>query len=331
MAATAPLKAPFPWYGSKAPVAAAVWERLGDPGHYIEPFCGSAAVLLARPNWRPGALETVNDLDGLLVNAYRAVRSAPAEVARWAEWPVSATDMMARQAWLVARRADLVGHLEADPCYYDAQAAGWWLWGLACWVGEAWCSGRGTWVVEAAPGGLPVTVRSARAVEGGVLRRPVHLTGPQGVKRVPKGGLVAWLELLAERLADVRITCGNWERALSERNVHVDHVDRGPVAVFLDPPYAAPTRYPRLYAHDDGAGLAKRVREWCLSEAPAGWRVALCGLAGEHDELAGAGWEAMSWVDDADGWGLRGAGSNRAKEVIWFSPSCLGPAQSRLF
>jgi DNA adenine methylase len=322
------LKAPFPWYGSKAPVADAVWERFGDPGHYIEPFCGSAAVLLARPNWRPGALETVNDLDGLLVNAYRAIRSAPEEVAEWVAWPISATDMIARQAWLVARRQTLVGHLEADPCWYDAQAAGWWLWGLACWVGEAWCSGRGTWAIERASEGA-VMAHHDSAVDGGVLRRPVHLTGPQGVKRPPGGNLVAWFQGLAERLADVRIACGNWDRVLSERNVHVDHVDRSPVAVFLDPPYETPTRYPRLYAHD-GAGLAKRVREWC-SQAPPDWRVALCGLAGEHDELAEAGWEAMTWDDDTDGWGQRGDGSNRAKEVVWFSPSCMGPGQARLF
>jgi hypothetical protein len=323
----AALRAPFPWFGSKARVARAVWERFGDPGHYIEPFCGSAAVLLGRPGWRPGALETVNDIDGLLVNAYRAVRSAPEEVAEWASWPLSETDMLARQRWLVRRRRDLVGRLEADPWHYDAQAAGWWLWGIACWVGaDTWCLGRGTTVVTTDDEGLAVTRRVGKAVDGGAPRRPVHLTGPQGVKRAG-ADLVAWFRALAERLADVRILCGNWRRTLAPRNVHVDNVDRSPVAVFLDPPYSAPSRYARLYVHDD-ASLAEQARSWCLREAPSDWRVALCGLEGEHAELEDAGWEVMAWADDADGWGRN---PNRAKETLWFSPACSGPAQARLF
>jgi hypothetical protein len=45
-----PLKAPFPYFGSKSRIAGTVWHALGDVKHYIEPFFGSGAVLLARPN-----------------------------------------------------------------------------------------------------------------------------------------------------------------------------------------------------------------------------------------------------------------------------------------
>ncbi len=41
------MNSPFPYFGGKRTVAAAVWARLGSPAQYIEPFCGSAAVLLA--------------------------------------------------------------------------------------------------------------------------------------------------------------------------------------------------------------------------------------------------------------------------------------------
>lgn len=329
MLAHATTRAPFPWYGSKAAIAGEVWGRFGSPGHYIEPFCGSAAVLLSRPNWQPGQLETVNDIDGLLVNAYRAIRSEPSQVARWADWPISEVDMASRQHWLVQARQRLVSLLQADPAYYDAKAAGWWLWGLACWVGDAWCSGRGTLIVQADSDGLPVAVRQDRAVEGGVVPKAVHLTGPQGIKRTQGHSLESWFASLAERLSEVRITCGDWERVLSARHAHVDHVDRSPVAVFLDPPYATARRV--RYAHD-GADVAREVREWCLHRAPKDWRVALCGLAGEHDELGNAGWDALAWNDDTDGWGLqRGSGSNRAKEKIWFSPACQGPAQGSLW
>ena len=40
-------------------VADIVWQALGQPKHYLEPFCGSAAVLLARPNPKREYVETV--------------------------------------------------------------------------------------------------------------------------------------------------------------------------------------------------------------------------------------------------------------------------------
>jgi hypothetical protein len=40
---------PFPYFGSKRSIADDVWKRLGSPTQYIEPFCGSAAMLLAAP------------------------------------------------------------------------------------------------------------------------------------------------------------------------------------------------------------------------------------------------------------------------------------------
>lgn len=43
------LKAPFPWPGGKSDIAPAVWARLGQVENYVEPMCGTAAMLLARP------------------------------------------------------------------------------------------------------------------------------------------------------------------------------------------------------------------------------------------------------------------------------------------
>ena len=52
MSGTAPAyhqRAPFPYFGGKRAIARDVWQRLGEPAHYIEPFCGSAAMLLRAP------------------------------------------------------------------------------------------------------------------------------------------------------------------------------------------------------------------------------------------------------------------------------------------
>lgn len=44
------LKAPFPWFGGKRKVAKEVWQRFGNVKNYVEPFFGSGAVLLGRPD-----------------------------------------------------------------------------------------------------------------------------------------------------------------------------------------------------------------------------------------------------------------------------------------
>ena len=47
------LKAPFPYFGGKSRAAALVWPRFGVVRNYCEPFFGSGAMLLARPDgWR---------------------------------------------------------------------------------------------------------------------------------------------------------------------------------------------------------------------------------------------------------------------------------------
>ena len=131
------LVAPFPWFGGKRRRAADVWARFGDVANYVEPFAGSLAVLLGRPH-APG-VETVNDRDAYLCNFWRATQADPEAVARWADWPVIETDLHARHRWLVVDGRPIVERLLADPDFYDAKVAGWWVWGLCQWIGSGWC------------------------------------------------------------------------------------------------------------------------------------------------------------------------------------------------
>ena len=43
------IAAPFPYFGGKSLACETVWAALGDPENYVEPFAGSAAMLLGRP------------------------------------------------------------------------------------------------------------------------------------------------------------------------------------------------------------------------------------------------------------------------------------------
>lgn len=46
---------------------------------YLEPFAGSLAVLFSKPR---SAIETVNDIDGDIVNFFRVLRAEPERLAR---------------------------------------------------------------------------------------------------------------------------------------------------------------------------------------------------------------------------------------------------------
>lgn len=136
------LKAPFPYFGGKRKVAGMIWERLGDVSNFIEPFCGSAAVLLSRPH--EPQIETVNDLDCMVANFWRATSADPEAVAAHADHPVNEADLHARHRWLVLSEdaAEFRRRMRTDPHFFDAKVAGWWCWGACCWIGSGWCSAQ---------------------------------------------------------------------------------------------------------------------------------------------------------------------------------------------
>lgn len=73
------MKPPVCYYGGKSTLAPRIAALFPPHGHYVEPFCGSLAVLLAKP---PSGMETVSDLDEAVVSFWRCLRDRPAELAR---------------------------------------------------------------------------------------------------------------------------------------------------------------------------------------------------------------------------------------------------------
>jgi len=71
----------MPYFGGKATLAPAIAGLLPAHEHYVEPYGGSLAVLLAK---RPVAMETLNDLDGDLMLFWRILRDQPDELERLA-------------------------------------------------------------------------------------------------------------------------------------------------------------------------------------------------------------------------------------------------------
>ncbi len=282
------LTAPFPYFGGKRRAAELIWSRIGaDVTNYVEPFCGSCAVLLARPGGA-GKVETVNDIDGLLVNFWRAVKHDPEAVAEYASWPVTELDLLARHDWLIGKRESITAMLRDDPEAFDAKAAGWWCWGACLWIGSGWADSN-------AFSKLPQLGRGS------------------GVNSQRGGDAV--LDL-AFRMANVRVICGDWARVLCGPAT----INRGLTGVVLDPPYDAE-------GHDKGmyvayGSVAKDVGAWCRENgANPLFRIALCGYEGEHDL---PGWACEKWYSPPMS-GIRSAKgqANTRRERIWFSPHCL--------
>ena len=294
----APLTSLFPYYGGKSQVAPILWQSLGEVRHYLEPFAGSLAVLLARPH-RP-RVETVNDRDGHLVNLWWALAADPGAVVQHARWPVSSIDLWARHDYLCRERAALTAQLIADHRYYDAALAGLWLYCASTWAG----SGFGS------KAGLRPTPHISHTGSG------IHAVGRRG--QLPRLG-----SEFKVRLEHVRLLCGDWQDCLTEARLHGAG---GPVGILVDPPYSAEQRATTFYATQDACAPA--VRDWAVAHGgDARLRIALCGRDGEHQMPAS--WTAYAW--QARG-GLvntkhhgRGSGETR-QEVVWFSPHCLQPA-----
>lgn len=311
------LAAPFPYFGGKRRAAPIIWRALGDPGGYVEPFAGSAAVLLARPKFEGRRVETINDVDGWLVNVWRSIQLSPSDVARHAWGPVTEIDYHARLAWLQERRGDdLVSWLEGDPEAHDAKAAGWWLTVAAAGIGDPW--GPGPWRV------IDGRLTDARKLPHlgdagrGVNRELPHL-GNAG-----RGVLDAYMVALANRLHRVRITCGSWARVLTPSASRAKTGGDGSIAVLLDPPYATSGD---LYAVTaGGTDVALAAREWARVNG-SDYRVVLCGYDTEHDILLDAGWTVIEGKRSGGAAVFGSTKNQHQRERLWLSPACLDDGQ----
>jgi len=310
-----PLVAPFPWFGGKRTVAELVWSRLGTVKNYVEPFFGSGAVLLARPD--EPRTETVNDADHFLVNFWRSVQAAPEDVARHADWIVAEADLQARHYWLLTEGADRIKACAGDPAHYDAQVAGWWLWGACAWIGSGWCAGDGPWSWDGDKWqGRQLPHMSAGR---GINRQLPHMSAGMGIF------ILNWLNEISARLRNVRVACGDWSRVCGD-SVTWRH---GMTGVFLDPPYGVEDRA-TVYSHDS-RGVAEQARAWAIEAGKrADMRIAFAGYDTEHDF---PGWASVAWKASG-GYGSQGDGQGRknsGREMLWFSPACVSPNQADLF
>lgn len=291
---------PFPYFGGKRKIAPIVWQFLGDVQGYTEPFFGGGSVLLTRPH-KPN-VETVNDINGHLVNVWRSIARFPKDTAEHAYGPVSEIDARAKHKACRERLADLRSLLESDPKACDPELAGWWVYGSCAMIGQDWSS---------------ATTRNSV---------PYLTTHGQGIHANPKSRskiefISDWFRSLALRLERVRICSGDWSRLCTEGALGSTNIkNRG---IFLDPPYGKELHQVKYQC--SGRDVTADVREWCKEHGDdKRFKIILCGLGNEHSELEQLGWSSVPWITQGGFSNVSGSrNENAMSERLWVSPHCL--------
>lgn len=305
----------LPYFGGKGIIASDVWRWFGRPRTYCEPFCGSAKMLFARPKSslpKGKAIEIINDTNGYVANAWRAIKYAKDEVAEYVINLYSEVDVHARHAWLINNSDGLVPRLEGDPAYHSPRIAGYWIWGMSAHIGQGFASGRGPWNLAMDDEGYQVLVNIGDK-NAGISRQLPSVTG-RGVITLEPDEVYAVLDRYASRLRDVMVVCGDWTRVVTTGVLY-----NTPAAIFFDPPYRDASRKSEstLYA-SDGDDIAKEVEVWAIENGDnPDYRIALCGYEGDYDMPDG--WNVIEWTANH---GFSTGESPRDKERVWLSPHC---------
>ena len=256
------LNAPFPYRGGKRRIADDVWQKFGMLDIYSEPFCGSAAILLSNP--KPADREIVNDSNGHICNFWRSVQKDPSAVARYANWPSFHHDLTARHRWLIEWEKTSSEKLESDPNYYDAQAAGWWVWGMSLSIRGDWCSSENFYAdipcVTNVPGGRGVSMqRKEYSIYDNIEDR-----------------LVDVFKNLSVRLANVITLNRDWTAAVT--TTMLAQVKSSPknlkVGVFLDPPYLTEDKSTGFYQSEND-NVAVASYKWAIENQDK-FKIAYC-------------------------------------------------------
>lgn len=225
-----------PYYGGKRSLAPEIVAELGPHAAYFEPFCGSMAVLLAKPKSQQ---ETVCDLNDRLVNLSRCLASselAPA-IYRYLRRVVAAEKLYIRSMtddpgeWIKSPDFDLPKIMDADAedaCRYF----------LESWLGRNGHTGSArqgvSFSVRYTPGGGSQATRWRHAVDS-----------------IPS---------FRRRLRDVTILCRDAFEVIESIDDHPQ------VAVYCDPPYlVCGDAYLHPFADDDHARLAKALHRFAKS------------------------------------------------------------------
>lgn len=257
------MKPPIAYYGAKVTIAQQIVGLLPPHEHYVEPFAGSLAVLLAK---KPSRMETVNDLDSRLMTFWRVLRDRPADLERaCALTPHSRTEYTAVQRDMLTDHPVPAGHPDPD---LELARRVW----LCLSQGRAGTLRSTGWRFYVDPAGSSTSM-------------PGYLDG-----------YVNRMASAAERLARVSLEARPALDLIAAYGAQPD------VLMYVDPPYLGSTRA-RNYHHEMGsasehADLAEQLKTCSATVVLSGYHSPLYDdlYAGWHrHEIATATGQAAQW------------------------------------
>jgi DNA adenine methylase len=217
----------LPYYGAKRQMAPRIVEALGPHNSYHELFCGSMAVLFAKP---PSRFEAVNDLNGALVNLARVVAHdalAPCLFGRLERTAFCESLYRDSLDWLSGHPDDVRTYPDTDWAYHYF---------VASWMGR---------------NGLAGTDREGRPAFC------VRFTSNGGDPAARWRGAVAQVPAWWERLRNVAVLSRDAFEVLARIE------DKPGTTLYVDPPYLEKSAaYRHDFAPEDHDRLAELLRRF---------------------------------------------------------------------
>lgn len=284
-----PVKPIIQYVGSKMSLAARI-VALFPAGHtsYVEPYVGSAAVLLAKPRV---PVELINDYDGGLINLYRLLQRK--ETRYDLIDALNYTPYSRREFEVAMGRHDPDGYdLKADPIEWARR--------FMVRTNQRYVGGSsGTWTS---------TIR-----------------GSSGHSNASKWqNYRERLNAVAHRLEEVQIDCDDALSVLAR----LWNKGGPEIAVYLDPPYVMESRAGALYLNDELSAHHERLLHLAAQlTGPVVISGYESDLYDDKLGAAGAGWAKYAIPVKASGQAGKGRTSDRV-EVLWANPQCVVPPWS---
>ena len=303
------------YFGGKSKIAPIIWDLLGNPAHYLEPFAGSCAVLLGRPGWDKLPInfaETINDKDCTIANVWRALKYDPDGTADYADDIVCHVDLIAKKKYINNNYYSLAEKMKLDPEYFDIKIAGYYIWAASCWIGAG--------LVR--PTQIPHLGQNGKGINAQI----PHLTSNGMGINAQRENLNSWFENLSKRLRKVRIVNGDYKQILGgDWQGHSWNT----VGIYFDPPYSDKANRGKKIYTEDSLDIAHEVREYCIKYAKKGFRIVLSGYFDEHQELLENGFKILQWSTQG-GYGntsqdkdVLSAGQKNRKLECLFHVNCI--------
>jgi len=119
----------YGWTKNKFPVAKQLWDMIGNPIVFIEPFGGNLTLLFARPQKiiHQRQYEVIGELDSNVINFWNCVVVNPGRVWEYADLPNTDNEFTRIQNWLISTSDEFECKMN-DVDYMDFARAGRWLW-----------------------------------------------------------------------------------------------------------------------------------------------------------------------------------------------------------